>query len=126
MYGGGRTQRDGGVGKGSTRALHTYRSLGAVEEEGKEEQQEERKCCVTLPLMCLSNTGQSRFSCSESPPPAAHLSKEGHSEVGAQQPLARVHHLHDFGVGAVQRVVQVRQFLLSKSTKAHKNEIYMI
>lgn len=46
-----------------------------------------------------------------------HLSKEGHSEVGAQQPLACVHHLHHFGVGTVEGVVQVRQFLFHRNAK---------
>lgn len=47
----------------------------------------------------------------------AHLSKEGHSEVRPQQPLAAVHHLHHFRVGPVERVVQVGQFLLNRFSK---------
>lgn len=46
-----------------------------------------------------------------------HLSKEGHSEVRAQQPLARVHHLHHFGIGTVEGVVQVCQFLFRRNTE---------
>lgn len=40
-----------------------------------------------------------------------HLTKESHSEVGAEQPLARVHDLRHFTVRAMQRVVQAGQFL---------------
>lgn len=43
-----------------------------------------------------------------------YLSEECHSEKRAQKPLAGVHHLHDLGVGAVQRVIQMRQFLSTK------------
>lgn len=42
---------------------------------------------------------------------APYLSKEGHSEVCAQQPFAAVHHLHHLRVGPVEGVVQVSQFL---------------
>lgn len=37
----------------------------------------------------------------------AHLSEEGHPEVGPQEPAARVHDLCHFAVRAVQRVIQV-------------------
>lgn len=47
----------------------------------------------------------------------SHLSEEGHSEVGAQQPFAGMHHLHHFGVGAVQSVIQVCQFLFCKDNQ---------
>lgn len=43
----------------------------------------------------------------------AHLSEEGHPEVCTQQPFASMHHFHHFGVGTVQSVVQVRQFLFN-------------
>lgn len=45
-----------------------------------------------------------------------HLSKESHSEESSQQPLARVHHLHHLGVGAVEGVVQVCEFLPRTNT----------
>lgn len=45
---------------------------------------------------------------------AAHLTEEGHSEVRAQEPAARVHDLSHFAVGSVQRVVQVGQPLESR------------
>ena len=48
-----------------------------------------------------------------------YLAEEGHSEVGAQEPLARVHDLHDLGVGPVQRVIQVGQFLQVRTTNIH-------
>lgn len=47
-----------------------------------------------------------------------HLSKKGHSEECAQQPFPRMHHLHHFGVGAVQSVVEVRQFLFQSHIAA--------
>lgn len=50
----------------------------------------------------------------------SHLSEEGHSEVGAQQPFAGMHHLHHFGVGAVQSVIQVCQFLFRTDNKQHQ------
>lgn len=39
------------------------------------------------------------------------LAKESHSEVGAEQSLARVHDLRHFTVCTMQRVIQVGQFL---------------
>ena len=41
----------------------------------------------------------------------SYLAKESHSEVGSQQPLARVHDLCHFDVGTMECVIQVRQFL---------------
>lgn len=46
-----------------------------------------------------------------------HLSKEGHSEVCSQQPLASVHHLHHFRIGPVERIIQVGQFLFDRFRK---------
>ena len=50
----------------------------------------------------------------------SYLSEEGHSEVRAQHPLPRMHHLHHLGVGAVQGVVQVGQFLQTHRHTRHR------
>ncbi len=52
-----------------------------------------------------------------------YLSKEGHSEVRAQQPFASMHHLHHFSVRTVEGVVQVCQFLLESHHKDRKKYI---
>lgn len=41
----------------------------------------------------------------------SHLTEERHSEERSQQPFARVHHFSHFTVRAVQRVIQMSQFL---------------
>lgn len=46
-----------------------------------------------------------------------YLAKECHSEVGSQQSFSSVHDLCHFTVCTMQRVVQVGQFLCSKSFK---------
>lgn len=48
---------------------------------------------------------------------ASYLSKEGHSEVCAQQPFASMHHLHHFSIGTVEGIIQVCQFLFRKNRK---------
>lgn len=50
-----------------------------------------------------------------------HLTEESHSEVGAEQSLARVHDLCHFTVCTMQRVIQVGQFLckVNHDKKSH-------
>ncbi|TNN42696.1 hypothetical protein EYF80_047126 [Liparis tanakae] len=59
---------------------------------------------VLLSVFILKEALRKKRRRKSTPPP--YLSKEGHSEVGAQQSFARVHHLHHFSVGAVEGIIQ--------------------
>lgn len=50
-------------------------------------------------------------------PPLPYLTKEGHSEVRAQQSFTAMHHLHHFSICTVECVIQVCQFLFHKCKK---------
>lgn len=52
-----------------------------------------------------------------------HLTKERHSEICAQQALARVHDLCDLTVGTVQGVIEVSQSLPQTSTTGFTKHI---